>query len=354
MHRRQPSPQCIWLTVTILLSGLLWTSTASASPTASVSLVYFRAEYGSDGAHLQWQTATELNTAGFRIQRSSAANGPYEAHSQIGVVPAQGSATNGSTYDEVDETAAQGQTYWYRLIEIENDNDEHELETVSLFVGATPTATIEAIATTATDATEQSPIDSATSTATMTPTMSTTAPPTTASIRPTATQLSPTLSPAPSGSPTPFADEAITGATPTVGDNAAQAAGEPTAVAQVTASYPGPEPTEGALNDGYPGSDAPAATATLAPETDQPDTAYPPGFTNPALTPSFENNQDNVVGSRATGVDAEGEVQQSSALGRVLLWLGFVIALIIFIAGVFFSIVLSTRKQRRPDEPSGL
>lgn len=347
MHLEQASTKFIRLLTLILLSASAGISAVKASPAASVSLIYFRAESESDGAHLQWQTATELNTVGFRIERATQEGGPYEGLTEIGVVPAQGSATSGHTYEVVDETIADGQPYWYRLVEIESDNDEHVLDTKSLTMGAPPTATIESISTSDSEATEQPQFEITTSTATSTASAAT------PTGQAATAQTSAAASPTPRTSPTTSNDAPVVAATQSVGNGVVEAAGQPTAVAQATGSYPEPPETAQTPDESYPGADQPPAATAIAPTPFQPQDTNPPGLANPDITPPVDSIPDNVVGSGAEDAATEDAGQQSSPWGRVLLWVGFVVALIIFIAGVFFSIVLSTRKQRRPNDPPG-
>ncbi|NLF64278.1 MAG: hypothetical protein GX579_06710, partial [Chloroflexi bacterium] len=59
----------------------------------------------------------------------------------------------------------------------------------------------------------------------------------------------------------------------------------------------------------------------------------------------------NSVGAGVEGQTAEGTqmeeeaVQETSGTTRLLLWLGFLAAFFIFIGGIGFSIVLSTRRR---------
>ena len=50
--------------------------------------------------------------------------------------------------------------------------------------------------------------------------------------------------------------------------------------------------------------------------------------------------------SEESGADTVQQTQGSDRNARILLWLGFVGALLVFIGGVFFSILLSTRERQ--------
>ena len=100
----------------------------------NVGLLYFRAANQSDGVRLDWETASELNTAGFIIQRSSGGSN-FVTLDAIGLVFSQGGVATGAIYSEVDITAVSDQTYTYKLVEIETDLDWIELETVTITFG---------------------------------------------------------------------------------------------------------------------------------------------------------------------------------------------------------------------------
>ncbi len=344
LHRLFVFTVLLWLALTFAATA------SGAAPPRSVTLVYFRGEFTAEGALLEWQTATELNTAGFRIERSTAADGPFSQLNEIGIVPAQGGATSGATYAVTDTTATAGQTLWYRLVEIEFNNSEHELETISLTSGATPTATLEGIATDESDDGDDTPVPTS-SAATNTPPAS-----------PTATSGAPTNTPSAPGA-NPTATVSDTGTTrPTftpgatierstvvspVGGGGISNAAEPTAVtgatalAQATGGYPGPVPTGATGAEGYPGGDILATPSIAAPAGSSPAGA-------PVSGTSFPNagNGRTVGAGNGAGQSGEDQDEQSANLGRILLWVGFTVALLVFIAGAFFSIILSTRKQR--------
>lgn len=345
-ERRAPSRILLITTKVVLLVSCL-AALIGAAPPASVTLVYFRGQYGQDGTHLEWQTATELSTAGFRLRRAPQASGPFVDLQEIGMVAGQGSATSGHTYNVIDETTTEGQTYWYRLVEVEYDNSEHDLETIGLFTGATPTATIEAIPTTGDGGDEPASTNTPPASPTATPSAPANATPT---AQPTSAPPTNTPPPTLAALPTMNSDPAVEDEPRSVGNGGLAQAAEPTVLAQATAGYPQPQTTEPLPESDYPG---PAETATSpqpAPTLGQPNLGYPPEASPPSNVAPFGVNPDNVVGGATSEPSAESSPAQSSTLGRVLLWVGFLAALLLFIAGVFFSIILSTRTRQRPDD----
>lgn len=70
---------------------------------------------------VEWRTETEVNAAGFNLYRANAIEGPYtKINDQL--IPGRGSTTSGATYEFVDEALTPGETYYYRLEDVELDN----------------------------------------------------------------------------------------------------------------------------------------------------------------------------------------------------------------------------------------
>ena len=68
---------------------------------------------------LAWETATEVDNAGFNLHRATAAEGPYTQINPA-LIPAKGDATNGATYSYLDTAATDPDTiYYYNLEDID-------------------------------------------------------------------------------------------------------------------------------------------------------------------------------------------------------------------------------------------
>lgn len=81
-----------------------------------VSLVRFEGKWVQNkGVELNWETASEINTSGFTVERSE------DGHnfSSVGSVPARNG--NGGTYQYEDHIAAPGNTVYYRLKTVDKD-----------------------------------------------------------------------------------------------------------------------------------------------------------------------------------------------------------------------------------------
>ncbi|MEO0777022.1 MAG: T9SS type A sorting domain-containing protein [Bacteroidota bacterium] len=82
-----------------------------------IELVYFEAEKSNDGVQLAWETATEIENAGFEIQRMSGVKMDWEA---IGFVEGNGTTYEAMEYYFLDDTPPPGMNY-YRLAQVDYD-----------------------------------------------------------------------------------------------------------------------------------------------------------------------------------------------------------------------------------------
>ncbi len=87
---------------------------------AAVTMVAMTATAQSDGTILvEWETATELDTAAFDLYRAEASNGPWDM--LVDTQPAQGDGQTGASYSFSDDDVEAGKTYYYLLEEIDNN-----------------------------------------------------------------------------------------------------------------------------------------------------------------------------------------------------------------------------------------
>lgn len=124
----------------LLLSGLGFTVRQTLAdeepfsdedPTA-ITLRSFTGTALDNAARLIWETATENNTQAFKLERANSVSGPYEFLSDIGLIIARGNPALGATYVVTDTNVLNNNTYWYKLVEIEEDNSERELAVIEL------------------------------------------------------------------------------------------------------------------------------------------------------------------------------------------------------------------------------
>jgi hypothetical protein len=67
-----------------------------------------------------WETASEVDTAGFLVYRSDSADGPFSLLDGT-VIPARGDPLVGASYRYDDRQVAWGRRYFYQLEEIQRD-----------------------------------------------------------------------------------------------------------------------------------------------------------------------------------------------------------------------------------------
>jgi len=166
---------------------LLSLTLMSYAVSAAIRLNYFIGSPGDGYIQLEWQTATETNTAGFYIMRWNDSLGRYEEYSEF--IPATGSDVMGDTYFWPDRQVTDGVTYYYMLEELARDRSRQPYglpvtvtmglitptpsptpsQTPTQTLTPTPTSTLAHGADTLTPVATASPIASFTPTATSSP-----------------------------------------------------------------------------------------------------------------------------------------------------------------------------------------
>ena len=101
----------------VYLRSRLQPPTTTITPTV-ISLAEFKAIPGSGKVTLIWTTASEIDTAGFNIYRSTEENGAYEKINSA-LIKATGSPGAGAAYRFIDSAVKNRKTYWYKLEDID-------------------------------------------------------------------------------------------------------------------------------------------------------------------------------------------------------------------------------------------
>jgi hypothetical protein len=83
-----------------------------------IDLVSLNATAGEGGVQVAWETASEIDNAGFNVYRSHSPEGEW-LRLNAALIPAQGGPTQGAAYSFEDETAEPGVTYYYRLEDVD-------------------------------------------------------------------------------------------------------------------------------------------------------------------------------------------------------------------------------------------
>lgn len=332
----------LWLILLIALLSNFSVSQGGENQFA-VTLIYFEADGRDTEVLLRWATATEIDTAGFILERSLSASGPFLLLEDIGFIPSLAEdGFSGAEYQRVDrQNINSNQTYYYVLIEIEVDGSENRTEPISVNSSqVSPTATVQDFVST--------------SQPTGTPMLSE------PTITTSATRISPgTGTPVPDG--TTIADSA---ANPSIGRRQnstdddtisnvtiTQPAVESNPVLSITPTfegYPAPENSSRRALQGN-GESYPGPTAVLG--FPPPTSGYPAASPSSMIPGERLTDQSSItIGSSPkseteSASDVERETQ--SAASTLILWLGFFAAAAIFIAGVAGSIYWFSNRRIR-------
>ncbi|MCX5905262.1 MAG: hypothetical protein NTV89_17730 [Proteobacteria bacterium] len=84
----------------------------------NIELQTFVAEAGVSVVTLFWETGSEIDNAGFNIYRSESENGNYSKINSS-LIPAQGSSTQGASYEFTDTNVKNRTTHFYKLEDID-------------------------------------------------------------------------------------------------------------------------------------------------------------------------------------------------------------------------------------------
>jgi hypothetical protein len=92
----------------------------------AISLSSFTATRRPDGVLVSWVTASEINTWGFYLYRSTDGSRAGAVRVTATIIPGQGRGQGGAAYSWLDRDAQPGVTYSYWLQEIEINGSTHE------------------------------------------------------------------------------------------------------------------------------------------------------------------------------------------------------------------------------------
>jgi len=122
-----------------ILFGLCFALFCVLVVNAAVTLVSFEAE-GIDGkVILTWETASELDNAGFFIQRSNSETGTYQRVSFF--ISSMGDDVVGAQYYFEDDEVTNGVTYWYKLEALDYSQNADFYGPIAVTPGIVHTAT---------------------------------------------------------------------------------------------------------------------------------------------------------------------------------------------------------------------
>lgn len=114
-------------TVNLLAGDNYFLIGSSVNPPTPVVLSDFQATPVETGVTVNWQTAVEIDFAGFYVWRGEQESGPFERISPL--IPATG-GLNGASYHYSDSLPAGDQDYFYRLEAVDLDNSTEFFEPI--------------------------------------------------------------------------------------------------------------------------------------------------------------------------------------------------------------------------------
>ena len=125
--------------VLALLTGALIMIVSVYQVQAAVELIDFSAIPEDGRVILRWETATELDNAGFYINRSTELDSGYQRINTT-IIPASGDGLTGADYEYTDEGVTNGIEYWYRLEAIDLNQNSTFYDAVLAVPGSSGTA----------------------------------------------------------------------------------------------------------------------------------------------------------------------------------------------------------------------
>jgi hypothetical protein len=72
---------------------------------------------------IEWNTETEMNTAGFNVYRGESPDGPFDVKVNAELIPPSPDPLSGGKYSLLDRSARSGVTYYYQLQEVEKTGE---------------------------------------------------------------------------------------------------------------------------------------------------------------------------------------------------------------------------------------
>ena len=125
-----------------------------------IELSDFQAVLFNGQVKLTWETASEIDNAGFNLYRSETDNGEY-AKINDSLIPSEGSSTQGAAYEFVDTGVQNGKTYYYKLESINLSGNSELFGPTSVTLSTSTSTTISATTSTITTSTT-SPVTTST------------------------------------------------------------------------------------------------------------------------------------------------------------------------------------------------
>ncbi len=102
-----------------------------------VQLARFEADVHDDGVILRWRTESEVDNQGFILYRRTENDTSWQVIADFirhKALKGQGTTTRATDYEFIDKTVETGQTYWYKLADVDFSGNINELQQVQVVV----------------------------------------------------------------------------------------------------------------------------------------------------------------------------------------------------------------------------
>lgn len=100
------------------MTGSRWVTVLSC-----LTCVVFILAACSTPIRVEWNTETEMNTAGFNVYRGESPDGPFDVKVNAELIPPSPDPLSGGKYSLLDRSARPGVTYYYQLQEVEKTGE---------------------------------------------------------------------------------------------------------------------------------------------------------------------------------------------------------------------------------------
>jgi hypothetical protein len=114
------------------LAGMIWLVLAAAALFLGWQALRISQEVA---VVIAWETASEMDTAGFNLYRGDQETGPFQ-QVNAGLIPGADDPLTGGSYEFVDSNVTAGTTYYYQLEEVELSGARVVVETTSVQAAA--------------------------------------------------------------------------------------------------------------------------------------------------------------------------------------------------------------------------
>ena len=108
-----------------------WEVRTLGAEATAVKLVYFEALVSLDGVVIRWRTESEIDNYEWWIERSIVRDSNYE---RIAIIKGEGTSSKPREYSYVDKNVEEGETYYYRVIDVDQNGNQTIHGTVSVTV----------------------------------------------------------------------------------------------------------------------------------------------------------------------------------------------------------------------------